>query len=324
MRKHMHLFGMSSLLLLAAAGPLLAQQGVVLKELQLYVPAQAIYSLLPEGADMENEAKLADTLLQLPFEKLAAAAALHSGTEGEEKTTIYLQGKKVRIDMQTPTGRLSTILDKERGVMYNIIWDQKKYIEMSMQQIQQMRKGVQESLQQMPEMGEMETMLEKLPPEARKQAMQALKQAREAASGQQKAPAPKRKVTRTGRKRQINGFACEEVRVAAGPGRNVFWVSKARPRLTKSYAALAEVWKDGFGFDEKEPGEVDPFEVVPDAVPVETRSLQRTGGMSFELNATQLLSAEIRQLPADTFSLPPGFTPGSMMDLMNLQRDRRE
>jgi len=132
-------------------------------------------------------------------------------------------------------------------MMYQINWDLMTITEMSVDESKKMTKGFQETTNAM--QSKMEEMLKNVPPDKREEMMKALK-----ASGQYKdagtSEKPKPKITKTGRKKDINNFPqCEEYRVTYGDKNIAVWASDAKPRLIKMMNEIGQEFKSSFGMN---------------------------------------------------------------------------
>jgi hypothetical protein len=302
-----------------------AQNGMVVTQNMMTLESDAVYSLIADKELQEME-DIAAYLFEISNADLKNVYK-SQGSEGEvRKMVMYLQDRKFRMDMDAPPGKMSMILREDLDKMYNLMWPQKKYMEMSLRQIREMRKGVAQNMSSMQNMPDVSKMLENLPPEAREKALEAMKQAGQMQKMYTQQPQPEQQsAEKTGRKKTINGFPCEEWRVRRADEISTHWVTASKPELAKKFKDFSETMSAGFGMDKKKKhDEKEIWELVPGTIPIESRNLRQLRMGKFELEVMLVEKIEQKNLEGKTFEVPEGFEPGSMFDMMNMQRDKKK
>lgn len=299
-----------------------AQKGVVVTQRMLLLESDALLSLV-DGKGIEKTDDIANYLFDLPFENLEKLHKIESSDEALREMVMYLQNGKFRMDMHAPVGKISTIIREDLDKMYNVMWAQKKYMEMSLAEIRQMRKGVMQNMPQMQNMPDISKMLEKLPPEAREKALEAMIKAGQMQEmhGQKTSDEPQN-AEKTGRKKTINGFHCEEWIMRKGNDISIHWVTAAKPELAKMIKDFSRTFGQGLGmYRENEEAEKEIWQLVPGTIPIESRKFQQN---RMELEITRVEKIEQKLLNSKTFEVPKNFEPGSMFDMMNIQPGKKE
>lgn len=281
---------LTALFITAAAA--LAQKGVVLTQKSFTFSSQALYAAAENAKNMDDPKARADFFLSVPLEDLLQAAKA-AGTEPEmEESTISIQGGNMRVDLAGENGKETIILNKKTGMMYRIVWAQGTYSEMSLAQLKQMRENAMKQIQQMPDM---QAMLDRLPPEARQKAMEALQQAGKMPGASKAKP----QHVATGRKMTLHGFACEEHRIYGKSKSSVHWVTRSNPHLVKIYRDVISEWQSDMpDMDEGE----DISKFVPDAVPIVERSFS-SSGYGGNLNVEEVTSVKEKPLSPNLFAV---------------------
>lgn len=309
---------------LLLAGASLAQQGIVITQKMVNLDSDALQTLLAEK-DFDDAESTAKFLFDLPFEQLASA--LKAQDEGQQAFTMvmYMQKQKIRMDMELPIGKMTTIVREDQDKMYNLMWTKKKYIEMPMKQMRDMRQSVKESMPELQNMPDLEKMLDKLPPEAREKALEAMKQSGQMQQMQKAQEKPKQHAEKTGRKREINGFACEEWIINEDTSILAFWVTLDKPEAAKLVQEYSKVLSQSMGTskDQKNAAK-EIWELVPGSIPIESRTYNYHRMPGPELSVALVEQIEEKTISSKTFELPEGFEKGSMFDMMDMNPGKKE
>mgnify|MGYP002624211107 CR=1 FL=1 len=307
-------------------GVLFAQKGVVVTQKMMAVENEALHVLMA-NKELSDPMQIAEFLFDVPLERIAAAQQKHDSEGGAFDMTMYLQEQKVRMDMQSPMGKMSAIIREDEDKMYNVMWAQKKYMEMSLEHIRQMRKGVMQNMPEMQNMPDISQMLDKLPPEAREKALEAMKKSGQMQhmQGQHDSKKSQQSAEKSGRKRQINGFACEEWIVRDGNEISSYWVTHSRPELAKRVQEYSKTLSQGMGMreDDASAGK-EIWELVPGSFPVESRTFKQRHRGDIALDIMVVENIEEKVLDGKTFEVPEGFEPGSMFDMMNMNPGKKD
>ena len=224
------------------------------------------------------------------------------------KSTIYISDKKLRFDTDAPQGKMSQLMRLDEGKMYNIMWFKKQYMEMSIEDIRQMQAKAKDAMKQM---GGMEGILDKLPPEARAKMEERMGGK---AGGEGKSAA---RLQKTGQKKTINGFPCEEYLIDDKSERKQAWVSHKYPALRKAFDAMLTEFPSFDSSDKKDKKEAKIWKQIPDAWPVVMKEFEFNafrGRASLEIQ--EMVSIEEKALSPDIFRVPKDFTRATMRDMM--------
>lgn len=307
-------------LLLFAANNL-AQPGIVVYQKQVIADNTILAGRLA-GLNFEDTDGLAAYVLDMPFETLVESVRKHDGHVQE--MTFYLDRGRFRMDMLSPMGKMSMIVHNDEDKIYMLLWDAKKYTEMSLSQIREMRRGVMQDMSTMQQtMPDMARILEQLPPEARQKAIEAMENARkmQASQPEAKTDIEKPKAEPTGRKKTINGFVCEEWLLKQDHRVIALWLTRSQAKLAGQVKQFGESVSNGFGMEnEKAQSDLEIWTLVPGAIPIEARTFEAKGYSGFEVEGHRITKIEQRNFDPAFFEVPTGFQPGSMFDMMNLQR----
>ena len=222
--------------------------------------------------------------------------------------TLYVSGKKVRFDVEDRETRMSHIMQLDEGKIYNIMWGQKQYMEISRETMKQMEQQAKAALERLEGMQGMEGMLEHMPPEARAQWEAATESRAKAGKSMQ--------LRKTGNKKTIRGHSCEEYRVEGPATKRQVWVTGKYPALRRTFESLSSEFP-GFEGPGKKDREWEAWDSVPDAWPMLLKQLDREPfTMELTLEVMETLSIEEKALPPDTFRVPTGFTKVDMGQML--------
>jgi len=208
----------------------------------------------------------------------------------EQRTTLYIKGESFRFDVEVSGGKTSTIFRPDKEVIWNIMWAQKSYLEISQRDMREMMKGLRELSERMAKQ-----FGEALPEEAREPAK------------------PKIKVRRTGEKKTINGFPCEAFWVQVGDEISEIWMTKKYGQLKKAFEKVMQTMQKAFpqvgpaGEEEKE-----PWELIKDyeGIPILEKKISGT-----TLEIEEVLRIEKKSVSSDIFEVPAGFERKSFKDI---------
>ena len=303
----------------------IAQNGVIVESVEKTFDQKVFYELYTDNEIWDNPELRKKTFPGTDLNKLEKSANEIGQPPNIEKMKMYVQGEKFRIDSESPShGKMTAIFRKDLGMMYQIIWEKKTVVQMSIDEAQKMTKGLMDMSKQLQKnMPSMEKMLESLPPEQRQKAIEAMKAAGQMPSSTGKKAKPT--IKKTGRKIDINEFPqCEEYSVVQGNKNIVLWATGTKPRLTKMLYEMAKDFKSSFGMADDD--DVDPWELIPNKLPVLTVTYEEDmmrGRTQFEV--VEILSVKETKIPAKIFEeyKNPELKKGSMMDMMNMETRKR-
>ncbi len=255
----------------------------------------------------------ASKVLNASFDELLAKCKAAGKVPKVYDITVYLGDQAFRVDMPSPTGKISQIFHIRDGKIYGLMWAQKKYTEMSIAQMKKMREGVQAQMQQLAKSPEMQKMLEQLPPDMREKMMKQMQGAMGASPGAAGKPAGPQ-IKKTGRHKTLHGFPCDEYLVASETSTQYVWATKVKPALLNSFKNFGEQLSQLSGGAGKE-SEFELWKQLPDAMPVLIKDFNHRKDENVALEVTELKSFAEKTLPASTFSVPKGFTKVSLMEM---------
>jgi len=275
----------------------------IIEQIEYEIPVS--YELIPEDAEFERQEDEINYILNIPESKLKEAALAEGLELKEEKSTIYIDGDNFAVETESEdTGKMTMLSDMKTGVMYVIMWTQKKVVEMK-----------QEDMDEMAEESKAmsEKMLENLSPEIRKQVMAEMQKEKN------KSPL-KYDVLPTGKKKKIYGFNCEEYRVNKGEDVITIWASNDKSGVLKEVSRISKKLDELSRSSDDE--EVDEWQLVPGKIPVQVVTYTYSMMMGDPILAIQAITKIEKKKPsADKFRVPgknEGFTSGSMMDMMQI------
>ncbi|MFQ5771262.1 MAG: hypothetical protein ACE5HX_12040 [bacterium] len=328
MRKYKIAFTLiSALFMLLAVQSLVAQNGVIIEQVEKTYTRDAFYELYTDNEIWDNPDMRKKTFLATDLIKLEQAANEIGQPPAVERSTIYLQGEMFRMDSKTDAGEMTVIFRKDLGMMYQIDWTKNIVLKMSAEDIEKMRKGAMDMAKRMQKNmpANIEKMLQGLPEEQRKKALEALK-----ASGQDFPGMTEKKAKPTitdlhNRKDFANFPNCNEFRVVDGNKYIAIWAYSRKPHLSKMFHTFTEEFKSSFDMEDEE---IEPEELLPkDKFPVLTITYEENmmgGNMDFQ---TQLIEkVQETRIPISVFEAykDPKLKEGSMMDMMNMDRGKRK
>lgn len=274
-----------------------AQDFEVKQHLVEFPPGSIGAVLGEESFNPEELQSTAEKLFARPVEETMQEAK-NIGLMPEVSDNIfYISGQKMRVDISGAEGRMTGIMRLDERKIYNIMWENKQYTELSLDTMKQMQKQAAEALKNMPSMQEA---LEKMPPEVRAQMQAQL--------GGSKGQRGEIKVSKTGRRTAVNGFDCEEYRAQAATLAAQLFVTQKYPQVRQSFDVLMEEF-GGFQELAGEAGMQDVVKKIPNGLPVLVKELElEPYGMQPSYQVTEIVSVTETQLPADVFQVPADFS----------------
>ncbi len=266
----------------------------IIQQVEYELPVS--YELIPEDIEFASEEDEIEFFLNLPTEKLRKAALAEGRDIREEKITIYIDGNNFAVEsMSDEMGRTTVVSNANTGVLYYVIWSQKRVYEMKPGDMEKIR----------------EKALEDLPPELREEARAEMKREKAQKTDHEK-PRP------TGKKISLYGFACEQYMVNTDEGVLSIWAAPDQSGVVGEVSRTSRRFEEHFQMEEDD--DVDEWDLVPGKIPVEVH--RYAGGMMMEeprLTIQAITKIEKKKPSADKFKVPgdkEGFTKGSMMEMM--------
>ena len=273
----------------------------IIEQIEYKIPIS--YELIPEDVEFEVPEDEINFILNISESKLKEAALAQGSEIKEEKVTIYIDGENFAVETESEEmGKVTTVFDTKTGIMYAIMWSQKKVIEIKPEDMDKMAEKYKATT---------EKMLENLSPEMREQVRAEMEK-------EKKQSPVKYDAQPTGKKMKLYGFNCEEYRVNKDEDVITIWAS------SDEYGILKEVDRVSKKFDElfksSDDESVDEWQLVPGKIPVQVRTYTSSMMMGEPILVIRAITKiERKKPPTDTFRVPgenEGFTKGSMMDMM--------
>lgn len=290
--------------------------GTIIKQTRITFDAPALRQL---AARLMPGDSLSGYLLDAQlFELLQASRNLGIQAQRQE-IVFYLRDNQYRIDMQSPAGQHSIILHKSADTVRQILWSPQKYIEMSRQQMAHMREGVLSSLARLQKTPELEGLLQRLPPEARERARQAISDY-DGAGVDSSSTAASPLLQRTGRQASLLELPCEEHRRFSPDKAELHWVSIAQPEVAALLQDCFSDFAEVFGMPAPAGGASELWSVVPSGLPLHSRTYRAEAGAPVSFDIAQITEIEQRALGDTLFAIPAGFTRGTIFDLVMPER----
>lgn len=272
------------------------QAQYIIEQIAYEIPIN--YELVPADKEFEDAADEARFFLQLPESKLKDAAQKEYGDIEIIKSTIYIDGDNFAVEsLSKEDGRTTVILNHNKGLIYYVLWSQKKIYEMSAEDMAEIQKGAGAAMQKM---------MAHLPPEMQEQAKME--------EGQ---PQTAKQITATGREMVKYGQRCSEYLLEDEQELLVIWAADDSMGLAKKAKSMSEKMAEIFPSMDEE--EQDEWDFVAGKIPVEVRTfrLDAMDGAQMEIQAI----TRINQVnpPVEKFILPAeavGFERSSFKDMM--------
>ncbi len=277
------------------------QAQFIIKQVEYTVPIS--YSLVPEDAEFESEEEEALFFMTIPTEKLRQAAIEEGLEVNTDESTIYVDGDNFAVEDNSEMGKMTAIFNAKDGVMYMVLWAQKRVMVMTAEDVKKMEeqanKAVEESIKLMS-------------PEMQAQIRTAMEQEK------QQKPGAKLEANPVGKKMSINGFDCELYTIKKEEGNITgVWATRDDMKITGAAEKISEKISKIFNMGEDE--ETDEWSLVSGKIPVEVRKMEIDMSMEPTFNITSILKIERKTPPADKFYVPgekEGFTHGSYSNMM--------
>jgi len=288
------------LIICLIAGSLQAQ--FIIKQVEYTVPIN--YSLVPEDAEIESEEEEALFFMTVSIDKLKQAA-IEEGLDVEaNESTIYVDGDNFAVEDNSEMGGMTVISNAKDGVMYMVLWTQKRVMVMTAEDIKKMEEQATAAV---------EESIKLMSPEMQAQMRAAMEQEK------QQKPGAKRIANPTGKKMTINGFNCELYTIKKEEGNIIgIWAAPDDMKITGTAEKINEKFSKMFNMGEGE--ETDEWSLVRGKIPVEVREMSLDMSMGEPtFNITSILKIERKTPPAEKFHVPgekEGFTHGSYSDMM--------
>jgi hypothetical protein len=295
------------LIICLMAGSLQAQ--FIIKQVEYIVPIS--YSLVPEDTELESEEEEALFFMTIPTEKLKQAALEEGREVNTNESTIYVDGENFAAEDNSEMGKMTVISNAKDGVMYMVMWAQKRVVVMTPEDLKKMEEQANAAV---------EESIKLMSPEMQAQVRAGMEQEKQQKPGAILAANP------TGKKMTINGFNCELFTIKNEEGNITgVWAAVDDMKITGAAEKISEKFSKIFNMGEDE--ETDEWSLVSGKIPVEVRKMEIDMSMGEPtFNITSILKIERKTPPADKFYVPgekEGFTHGSFSDMMKQMMQRQ-
>ena len=288
------------LIICLMAGSLQAQ--FIIKQVEYIVPIS--YSLVPEDTELESEEEEALFFMTIPTEKLKQAALEEGREVNTNESTIYVDGENFAAEDNSEMGKMTVISNAKDGVMYMVMWAQKRVVVMTPEDLKKMEEQANAAV---------EESIKLMSPEMQAQVRAAMEKEKQQKSGTKLAANP------TDKKMTINGFNCELYTIKKEEGIIIgIWAAPDEMKITGAAEKISEKFSKIFNMGNDE--EIDDWSLVRGKIPVEVREMSLDISMnepSFSITSIQKI--ERKTPPADKFYVPgekEGFTHGSYSDMV--------
>ncbi len=273
----------------------------IIEQIEYEIPV--CYDLIPEDVEFEEPEDESNFFLNIPESKLKEAASAEGREIKEERSTIYIDGEDFAVETESgDMGKVTMVSDTKTGMIYLIMWSQKKVIEMKPEDMAKIEEKTKAAT---------EKMLENLPLEMHEQVQAEMEK-------EKNKPRVKYEAKPTGKKMMLNGFNCEEYLITKEDEYITIWASGDKSEIVNEVDRISRKFDNLFRTGEDE--EVDEWQLIPGKIPVQVktyRSSMMTGEPSLTIQT--ITGIENRKPSADKFRVPgenEGFTKGAMMDMM--------
>ncbi|MBN2596847.1 hypothetical protein [Labilibaculum sp.] len=272
----------------------------IIEQIEYEIPIN--YELVPADMEFDDVADEARFFLQLSDRKLKDAAQREYGDIETIASTIYIDGDNFAVESSSQEeGKTTVIVNHDKGIIYYILWSQKKIYEMSNGDMADIQKDADAAMQKM---------MSQLPPEMQEQAKMTMKTEK----GRLKTT---KQITATGREMIKYGQRCSEYLLEDDRELMVIWASDDSMGLAKKAKSMSEKLAEIFpSMDEQEQ---DEWELVAGKIPVEVRTFQLDAMEGAKMEVQAITRMTKTTPPAEKFILPAeavGFGRSSFKEMM--------
>jgi len=273
----------------------------IFEQIEYEIPIN--YELLPEGTDFEDPVDEAKFFLNLSESKLKESAYSEYEEIETLKSTIYISGDNFAVESQSEKeGKITVILNYNSGMIYYVIWAQKKVYEMSKEDMENFQAEANAAV---------EKMLAQLPPEMREKAKMAMKEK----MGHQES---NQQIVLTGKKMTKYGYKCDQYMIEGDHEVITIWASDDNPGLAKKAQSVSQKLSKIFQTDDHR--NKDEWELVSGRIPIEVRTYQMDPMVGARMEIQAITKINKTNPPAEKFVAPgeaEGFTRSSFKEMMN-------
>jgi len=247
----------------------------------------------------EDLDKLAGFFFELNYEQVLKKAKANGLSPETDEGTIYVDGKRFRMDIVSMGQKMSSIINMETRDMFLIMHDEKQYFAMNIDEMKAMQAKIKKDMAV--QMESMKGMMDNMPPEA--------KAMMEKMSGQKKSAPPK--VTATGKTKTVNGFSCKEYLVVKENEREHLWVTTEYSDLRNAFYELATAMPEA---DEQEKAQ---WDLIKEGWPAQSSAVKgKQDYMEASFSIHEVYSLKKATHKAGTFDPPSGYKKKTMEEMM--------
>jgi hypothetical protein len=273
----------------------------VIEQIEHEIPIS--WELIPEDVEFESQEDENNYLLKISENQLKEAAIEEGRDIQEEKSTIYMDGNNFAVEsISNEMGKITMVADASTGTMYTVMWEERKVLEMSSEDMEEMEERSKVMAEQM---------LEKLPAEYRDQILAEMDTKNNKSNSTVV-------VKPTGTNNTINGFGCEEYFVKTDDKTMMVWASPDKIGITKEIQKFSDRFDQIFNSDDEE--DIDEWSIISGKIPIQVRQVSTSIEMDEPVIIIQTITKLDKKKPSsDVFIVPgvnEGFTKSSMMDMM--------
>lgn len=305
------------------AGQALKAQYILEME-EFDVPESVLWEIREDKSDLDDPDKRATYLVSLPESDYIKVAQKLDEPIDINKTTIYVDGNNFAVETMSPEGKMTMI--HRDGMIYMVIWDEKKVVKTSKEEVQKMREDAMSMLNQaqqnMPGYN-LEAMYEHLTKEQQEKLKEAMEQMKMARGGQvqTKQPVKEPSVTKTDQRRTILDLATQLYIAKSNTKTKGIWATSEDKELAAKFSEAGKVFKAAF--DMQGGNEIEEWHLLPGKFPVVTATYKESMMGTASVKVQRYTKIDKRQPPENKL-MPPGknegFTEGTMMDMMPKSR----
>lgn len=276
------------------------QAQYIIEQIEYEVPIN--YELLPEDIEFEDPVDEAKFFLELSESKLKESVQREYGEIEIRKSTIYIDGDNFAVESQSEEeGKTTVILDYNKGMIYYVLWSQRKVFEMSKEDMEDIQEEAEAAAQKM---------LEQLPPELQEQAKAAMEEKEEHKESYWQ-------IVSTGKEMNKYGYKCDQYMIEGDKEVITIWASDDILGLAKKVQSVSDKLSDIFPSEDEE--DKDEWELVPGKIPIEVRTYQMDPMEGPKMEIQAITKINETKPPAEKFISPgeaEGFTRSSMKEMM--------
>jgi len=276
------------------------QAQYIIEQIEYEVPIN--YELLPEDIEFEDPVDEAKFFLNLSESKLKESVQKEYGEIEIQKSTTYIDGENLAVESQSKEeGKTTVILNYNKGMIYYVLWSQKKVFEMSKEDMEELQEEAEATSQKL---------LEQLPPEMREQAKASMEE-------QDQYKESYREIVSTGKNMNKYGYKCDQYIIEGDQEVITVWATDDILGLSEKLQAVSSKLSEIFPSEDME--DEDEWELVPGKITIEVRTYQMDPMEGPRVETRAITKINETKPPAEKF-IPPGdaegFTRSSMKEMM--------